>query len=560
MRTFFFLLIILPFWTFSQKDTVFIKFVEDLDSFPDCQTFFAVNGTYLIGGNERPKQSFNNFTYVDPAQEVTNGELRINSVRGFLQGYATFEKPLVFYKEIPYSVIDSLVRIEKKTYYWFTKEDLMRRLNLIEIKTESEWIEPEIEEIREDTIDWSKEIIGGPINVPAVGIIDGVYIRETISYLQKNDYFDVYPEVKDSLSNHYDRVRNEMIQPKLDSILHPFYISRSEVTNKEYREFVNYVLDSVSLYSVYDHLSDEEAFELLNLPKSQKKKIDERDKKDNLLKYGLRKPKDFYNDPKYVPYLSWLYYPQPERYYKRREINFSQIKYKLNDSITIAVYPDTAGFKKLESEAFEIYANYYFWHPAYDDFPVVNLTYAQMMAFCAWKEHHINKVRNADEKFIHIDLPTITQYEFAMKSIATQRKNEIFDRDNGYFSTYERDLSGSSTIFLQRANINLNSGIYMADEIYNRWYRSVSDDQFIFYNGNVSEAVRDNVDLEFIQHYSIKEYPTAEDVYCALGGNYKTGVLSLSDDQRNGAFYKRVLCKDHPDPLTGFRLVYSLEK
>lgn len=57
------------------------------------------------------------------------------------------------------------------------------------------------------------------------------------------------------------------------------------------------------------------------------------------------------------------------------------------------------------------YVKYYFKHPAYDNYPVVGVTYEQAMAFCEWKEDQLNKLDTS--KVVIVRLPTEDEWEYA---------------------------------------------------------------------------------------------------------------------------------------------------
>lgn len=83
---------------------------------------------------------------------------------------------------------------------------------------------------------------------------------------------------------------------------------------------------------------------------------------------------------------------------------------------------DTLSFKKALPDTLvwrdklgynEPYVDYYFRHPAYDDYPVVGLTYDQCMDFCRFLTKFYRSIPSVKYKGAEFDLPTETEWCFA---------------------------------------------------------------------------------------------------------------------------------------------------
>lgn len=81
------------------------------------------------------------------------------------------------------------------------------------------------------------------------------YVKYKLDSLDYIKYENAAKKHRDSLND------------SVNELLTPFYISRYEITNRQYRQFVNWVLDSLALKLLYDSLSNEQAILLLNIPK-----------------------------------------------------------------------------------------------------------------------------------------------------------------------------------------------------------------------------------------------------------------------------------------------------
>lgn len=203
--------------------------------------------------------------------------------------------------------------------------------------------------------------------------------------------------------------------------VHAMYMDDTEITNNEYRQFVNWVQDSIAHRLLGgDHLLNEgEDGERINW--------DERIRWD---------------DEEDAEMLEEMFYPLEERYYKRKEIDTRKLVFAYSwvdlaeaakrssreqgmkdrsvfiKSDTLNIYPDTLAFIHDYTYSYnEPMANMYFWHVAYDDYPVVGVNWKQAKAFCIWRTQYRNSYLGDNGKPFEQEcrLPTESEWEYAAR-------------------------------------------------------------------------------------------------------------------------------------------------
>lgn len=200
-----------------------------------------------------------------------------------------------------------------------------------------------------------------------------------------------------------------------------FYMDNTEITNNEYRQFVYWVRDSLAHRLIGgDHLIEEG-------------------------EYGERinwRMKIKWTEEENEEILAELFLPETERFYRRKEIDTRKLNFEyywidlktaaqresreqgMTDRSVfikkdvINVYPDTLAWIHDYTYSYhDPMTQMYFWHPAYDDYPVVGVTWKQARAFCIWRTQLMNSyLADNGTAFVQdFRLPTESEWEYAAR-------------------------------------------------------------------------------------------------------------------------------------------------
>ncbi len=218
-------------------------------------------------------------------------------------------------------------------------------------------------------------------------------------------------------------VNFSLIQRSKSISIQGFYMDETEITNNEYRQFVHWVRDSVAHTMIgADHmLTDDYGNERIDWEMD----IDWEDEEaasslEELFYQGddmLWGKKEF-NSSKLIFHYEWI---DIKEVAKRKYIGkIGEIASRSDFIIKadVKIYPDTLVWVRDFTYSYnEPMTRNYFWHPAFDDYPVVGVTWGQATAFSAWRTKIWNDYKSSRGESINdpFRLPTEHEWEYAAR-------------------------------------------------------------------------------------------------------------------------------------------------
>lgn len=228
-----------------------------------------------------------------------------------------------------------------------------------------------------------------------------------------NPYGMVYvPSGTVHIGNSDQDVSSTYVQrPKAISI-QGFYMDDTEITNNEYRQFVYWVRDSIA-HTYLDHYVQDEVTG------------------DEFV--------DWYQEIDWEDEtLEDLFYQGDDKFAGKRELDVSKMEFEYEwydwqsaahdagrssrssfiKRKTVNIYPDTLVWIRDFSYSYnEPMTRNYFWHPAFDDYPVVGVDWHMANAFCYWRTKLWNTYEAAGDGVYteEFRLPFEHEWEYAAR-------------------------------------------------------------------------------------------------------------------------------------------------
>ena len=208
-------------------------------------------------------------------------------------------------------------------------------------------------------------------------------------------------------------VSNTYIQRQKAVSIAGFYMDDTEITNNEYRQFVYWVRDSLAHSYLEHYIENDDGDERIDW------------------EYDIDWEDETLED---------LFYQGDDRFAGKRELDVSKMVYEYQwydiksaanrakadaprtsfiKRKKVNIYPDTLVWVRDFSYSYnEPFARNYFWHPAFDDYPVVGVDWHMSNAFCYWRTNLWNEYQQTRGDGViteNFRLPTEFEWEYAAR-------------------------------------------------------------------------------------------------------------------------------------------------
>lgn len=330
-----------------------------------------------------------------------------------------------------------------------------------------------------------------------------------------------------------------------------FYMDATEISNAEYRQFTNWIRDSMAHVQLGDFIDLDDGTQIVDM----RKKIN-------------------WNDPDLQDQLANFYLPAQQSGWGKKELDNSKLIYSYEyfdyeasvanpgqprtefvRKTQINAYPDTTVWMRQFRYSYnEPIAQQYNWFPAFNNYPVVGVDWYQANAFCNWRTHLWRTDREKNKLYFEGEflLPSETQWEWAARGGRVEAPYPwggpyLVNKKGCYLANFKP----------QRGNYAADGGLYTVpvDRYWPNDYGlynmagNVAEWTSSSYFGNSYQAIADvNPDI----NYEIRENdPQWMRRKVIRGGSWRDVAFYLQTSTRDYEY------ADTAKPYIGFRCVYQ---
>jgi formylglycine-generating enzyme len=216
-------------------------------------------------------------------------------------------------------------------------------------------------------------------------------------------------------------INNSLTQRTKSISIQGFFMDETEITNNEYRQFVNWVRDSMAAKTLagdYIITNDKTGKERINWDAMNKFSYSDEEASETLADMYVPENEQLngkieFDVNKWIFEYYWLDVKEAAKVSNRGKPRSEFFR-----SGSAPVYPDTLVWVRDFSYSYnEPMTRNYFWHPAFDDYPVVGVTWGQANAFSAWRTKFWSDYRTSKGEVINdpFRLPTESEWEYAAR-------------------------------------------------------------------------------------------------------------------------------------------------
>jgi len=209
-------------------------------------------------------------------------------------------------------------------------------------------------------------------------------------------------------------IENSLDAPVRTLQMTGFYMDDTEITNAEYRQFTNWVRDSIANTTLGNFVDNEDGTQSIDW--KNRIKYTDADVQDQLM--GMYIDASQTGTGKKELDVTKLMYSYTYFDMEAAVMNPGQPRTNFRVTKSINVYPDTAVWmRQFAYSNNEPIARQYNWFPAFDEYPVVGVNWFQATAFCNWRTQLWQGDREKRKLYFEgsFQLPDESQWEWAAR-------------------------------------------------------------------------------------------------------------------------------------------------
>ena len=204
--------------------------------------------------------------------------------------------------------------------------------------------------------------------------------------------------------------------------INSFWMDATEITNNEYRQFTNWVRDSIAAKLMGYIKAGTDGVETIDWKKAKTIKWGDKATMEKVDAMILTPDNRIFNkkeiDPTKLVFHSEIF-DFKEAAKSPKGVQRSKFIVKKD----LQIYPDTLCWVRDFAYSYnEPMAKKYYSHPAFGNYPVVGISWKQATAFCEWRTQYLNGFLESKKRMTESDfrLPTESQWEYAARGGRSQ--------------------------------------------------------------------------------------------------------------------------------------------
>lgn len=202
-----------------------------------------------------------------------------------------------------------------------------------------------------------------------------------------------------------------------------FWMDATEITNNEYRQFTNWVRDSIAAKQMGYIKQSADGTQSIDWKKAQTINWNDKATLEKIDAMIFTPDNRIFNkkeiDPSELVFHSEIFDYKEAAKLANAGVQRSKFIVKKD----LMIYPDTLVWVRDFAYSYnEPMAKKYYAHPAFGNYPLVGVNWKQATAFCEWRTHYLNSFLDSKKRATESDfrLPNEAQWEYAARGGRSQ--------------------------------------------------------------------------------------------------------------------------------------------